>query len=72
MSYLRGVEYTVGGIGTFAVKRNLFGLIKDGYVVSILQNNTVLLVNIKKRLIVDEVAMNCNLANLTNGDIYIR
>lgn len=72
MTYLQGMEYSVGGIGTFVVKRNLFGLIKDGYVVSILQNNTVLLVNIKKRLIVDVVTMNCNFSNSTNGDIYIR
>ena len=51
---------------------NLYQLIEKGFIISILQNNSVFLFEIKTRSILDTVTMNCPAQNLTNGLIYTR
>lgn len=53
------------------IRKNLYGLVGNGYIVSILSNNTVLLVSIKPKIaFLDSVTIPCPTQNSTNGDIY--
>lgn len=73
MNYINGMGNYVGGATQPSlVKKNIYTLIRDGYVVSILSNNTILLVNIRTKEIVDSAQMSNCQYNATNGGIYIR
>lgn len=60
-----------GGNQAYLVKKNLYGIINQGILGTILQNNTVLLINMKSRQVTDSIEMPCN-PNSTNGIIFTR
>jgi len=59
-----------GQIGV--IRRNLFELLAEGYVVSILSNNTVLVVDIIKKQVSDVIVLNCDTYNSTDGAIFTK
>lgn len=71
-SYLRGMGNNLGGAGNVSVKRNLYALIGQGYIISILENNTVLLTSVKKLKVLDAILVPCLHFNQTNGDVFIK
>lgn len=56
---------------TVVVKKNLYGIVNQGTLGTILENNSVLLINLKTRQVTDMITMPCN-PNSTNGIIFTR
>lgn len=57
---------------TILFRINLFQLIQRGYIISILQNNSVILYEASTHKIFDMVTMSCPSQNSTNGLIYTK
>lgn len=73
MNYLNAMRNNVGGgPQPMLVKKNIYTLVREGYVVSILSNNTILLINIRTKSVADTALMSTCSYNATNGGIYIR
>lgn len=54
------------------IKKNLFGLMDHGYIVTITTNNSVFLVNKITLEVLDMIEMPCSGFNETDGDLYFR
>lgn len=57
---------------TVTIRKNLFHFYPEGFLISILTNNTVIMMNLTSNTTIAKVEMNCTEQNQTNGDIFTR